>query len=231
MRQIKAVIFDLDGTIADTEGYHRQAWEITTQKYDLGVPGEEIFRASLGISSIKVLQGLLPEAKHARIPEIAETKFQITMDLLRGQELRILPGFVEAYRALLDRYVQVGICTSAREENVQALSESKGALPDILNSLQGRIVWKEMTARGKPAPEPLVLAMTLLGSPPADETVYVGDALADYACAQSVGVHYCHFTECGRPAGLPLPVKIMDNHCQLLEIFAELAKPTQEIEI
>lgn len=231
MSKVLAVIFDLDGTIADTECFHREAWELTSKAFALGIPGEDIFRTSLGISSTKTLKQMLPESWDNQIPEVAEYKFQTTMRLLQGSEIRLMPGFEETYAQLCENNLSIGICTSAREANIQALMASRGKLPEILRALEGKIVWKEMTVSGKPSPEPLLLTMRVLGSPLPASVLYVGDAAADYTCSQSAGTQYLHFAEDDKnlPSELMGKVTSISDHRRLLEHPSLIQIPDVEL--
>jgi beta-phosphoglucomutase-like phosphatase (HAD superfamily) len=231
MSNLQAVIFDLDGTIADTECFHREAWNLTSNTYQLGISGEELFVASLGISSVKTLKQMLPECWNDRISEVAEYKFKTTMDLLEGNEVRLMPGFEETYDRLSENNIKIGICTSAREANIRALLASRGKLPEILQKMEGKIVWKEMTNLGKPSPQPLLLSMNMLGVSVPKFVLYIGDAVADFACAQSAGTGYLHFAadRAHSPEALTGRVKVIDDHRQLLDLLPLANLPDVEL--
>jgi len=218
---ISGIIYDLDGTIVDTERFHREAWELTSREYGFGLSGEQLYFASKGISSKKTLERCLPLELHGFIDQAAEAKFRSMIHLMEHAFIELLPGFMETYEALRADKLSVGICTSARQENVEALRQNKtSSISSILESLVGKVAWIEMYKEGKPAAEPLLLTCQLIGVDKGN-VLYVGDALADYKCAQNAGVHFVYF--CGENATpdekIPSTVQRIMDHRELIELL------------
>lgn len=188
---IKGLIYDLDGTIIDTDELHRQAWERTTQEFALGLSGEELYSASKGISSKKTLEKLLPKNRYDIIPQAADAKFAYLMEETAQREVQILPGFSETLDQLMQRNLTIGVCTSTRQEFVEALLQNVNL--SILSPLRGKIAWKEMFTEGKPSAEPLQVTLQLLGGITSKQALYIGDASADYGSAVNAGIDFFYF--------------------------------------
>ena len=220
LKNIEAVIYDLDGTIIDTERFHQDAWELTSEQYSLGFSGETIYRASKGISSKKTLENILPKERRDIISEAAEAKFRYMMSLMENDAIELLPEFMETFEALQDRYnLPVGICTSARRENVEALQRNKNSsISTILESLAGKVVWKEMFKEGKPSAEPLQVTLEKMNHLVPASAIYVGDAHADYLCAQNAGTGFVYFCSGEPDPKIPADVRRMNDHRRLLEL-------------
>lgn len=219
LQNIDAVVYDLDGTIIDTERFHQQAWGLTSQQYRLGFSGEQLYVASKGISSKKTLEKMLPVERSMIITEAAEAKFRYMMNLMENDTIELLPGFAEAFEKLQSYNLKVGICTSARKENVDALQRNAySPISKILSSLEGKVAWKEMFSQGKPAAEPLLLSLNLLGGISPNKALYVGDAVADYGCAKNAGTAFAYFCPEGtqRENEIPADILVIQDHRKLL---------------
>ncbi len=223
---ISGIIYDLDGTIIDTERFHQDAWELTSQEYGLGLSGEELYRASKGISSKQTLEKMLPVERHAVIDQAAEAKFRYMMNLMGHKPIEVFPGFRETFDELrgygsFGLELPLGICTSARQENVEALQRNKNSFISlVLQDLVGKLAWKEMYKEGKPAAEPLLLASRMIDVD-VKNVFYVGDALADYQCAQNAGASFVYF--CGEKTTpdekMPTTVPRIRDHRELIKLL------------
>ena len=217
----EAIIYDLDGTIIDTEQFHRDAWKLTSQEYGLGFTGEAIYQASKGKSSIKTLEKILPVDRREIIKPAADAKFRYMMGLMENSTIKLLPGFMETFEALRENYnLPVGICTSARQENVEALRRNSNSLiSKVLEALVGKVAWKEMFTTGKPSAEPLQVTLRMMRNPRPDRAVYIGDADVDYLCAQNAGTRFVYF--CPEAAvkdmQIPLTMPQIEDHRELLQ--------------
>ena len=223
---IKAVVYDLDGTIVDTEGFHKVAWDLASEEYQLGFSGKELVQASLGISSIKTLQKMLPSDRQDEyfIKKAAEAKFRYFMELIETSNIEIMQGVVETFDKLRSDNLKVAICTSARKENVEALQRNRNSpISQILESLEGKIAWKEMYQRGKPAAEPLLIALDLIGIMP-HQSLYVGDAHPDYGCAMNAGTDFVYFWNKGSEREIKIPSNVVTirDHRRLFDYLEGL---------
>ena len=223
---IKAVVYDLDGTIVDTEGFHKVAWDLASEEYQLGFSGKELVQASLGISSIKTLQKMLPSDRQDEyfIKKAAEAKFRYFMELIETSNIEIMQGVVETFDRLRSDNLKVAICTSARKENVEALQRNRNSpISQILESLEGKIAWKEMYQRGKPAAEPLLIALDLIGIMP-HQSLYVGDAHPDYGCAMNAGTDFVYFWNKGSEREIKIPSNVVTirDHRRLFDYLEGL---------
>jgi len=221
VRNISGITYDLDGTIVDTDRFHREAWELTSREYGWGLSGEQLYVASKGISSKKTLEKVLPPELHGVIDQAAEAKFRSMINLMEYAPIELLSGFGENFASLRANELPVGICTSARQENVEALRRNKGSpISSILESLVGKVAWKEMYKECKPAAEHLILTCHLIGVDKR-KVLYVGDAFSDYQCAQNAGVHFVYF--CGENATpdekIPSTVQRIMDHRELIELL------------
>jgi len=212
-----SVIYDLDGTIADTERFHLEAWAVTAEKYSLLIPPSDIHLSSLGTSTLSTLRVLFPDLEESLREEIASFKFATLTSLIENSKVELMPGFYETWKSLPALGLNIGICTAARAANVLALEKSGGQIGEILTSLGGEIVSKEMCEKGKPCPDPLLLAIKLAGAKRTEEVVYVGDAPADRECARRAGVEYVHFGTVTHSHSSSSPV--IQDHRELLGIL------------
>ncbi len=149
MAELRAVIFDFDGTIADSEPLHLAAFQaVLSEELDLDLTEEEytdrylafddrlLFAQVLNDRGVGVTPGRfeqLLERKEARYREIAASP-------------RILPGAAEMIRAASARW-PLAIASGALGHEVRAVLERV----DLLRCFPV-IVTAEMVSRGKPGP-------------------------------------------------------------------------------
>ena len=206
---ITAIIYDLDGTIIDTNQLHLAAWKYTGTRFGFDVMTEK-FLTLKGLSSKKMLEALLPPEQQEIIPEAGQVKFQYLMDHL--DEVPILGNFLEAYQSLTSRNLPVGVCTSARQAFVEGIIKNVPAL----SILEGKVVWKEMFREGKPSAEPLLVTLKRMEITAPPSAVYVGDGYSDYGSALNAGMPFVYFCPQERDARFPSDIPIISDHRELL---------------
>lgn len=179
---IRAVLFDLDGTLADTapdlglalnrllaeEGY-------PTQPYDAIRP-----IASHGARGLIELGfGITPE--HSDFPRL-RTRFLDLYDGCFCEETRLFDGVTELLTTLTDRGLAWGIVTNKPTRFTEPLI---AALP--LPSIPSAVVSGDTVGAAKPDPRPMFHAAELLGIAP-EHCLYVGDAERDIEAGHKVGM-------------------------------------------
>jgi HAD superfamily hydrolase (TIGR01509 family) len=180
MTMIKAIFWDNDGVLVDTEKLYFQA----TRELLLGTGvtlTEALFqRISLaeGRSAFALAaeKGVTQEA----IDRLHEERNRRYTELLRGG-VRIMEGVEETLAELRGKMV-LGIVTSSRREHFETMHQKTGLLPHF-----DFILTREDFILSKPDPEPYRTAMEKCGYGP-DECLVVEDSPRGLASAQAAGI-------------------------------------------
>lgn len=175
-----AVMFDLDGTLTDTEG----VWDEVRRRLaaEAGLEWrEEYSRVMMGMSTPEWSRYLVEEVGLPVVPEeAARMTVQGMVDhYLSGAQP--MPGAADAVRRMASRY-PVAIVSSSPA----LLIETAAQVLDIGDALAA-IVSTEECDRGKPAPDGYLLACTRLGVRPGD-AVAVEDSQAGITSALNAGL-------------------------------------------
>jgi pyrophosphatase PpaX len=175
--KITTVLFDLDGTLIDTNEIIIQSFQYTFRKV-LGEekPVEEIiktFGEPLAVTMAKMLD-IPPEEAMKIYREFHYEKFD---DLIS-----IFPGMGELVKELKRRGYKLGIVTSRLRHTTMKGLEKFG-----LVSYFDYILTADDTDKHKPDPTPINITLEKLGSKP-EETLMVGDSMFDIRCAHNAGV-------------------------------------------
>ena len=175
---MRAVIFDLDGTLVDTVYGHTLAWQRVLGEAGIHIEAWKIHRL-IGMSG-----GLLTKAAgheigrelpDAEVERLQKRHGEMYQELL--PERRPLPGAVELLRNLRQARIPHGIATSGKREDVKP-SLSVLEVPDDLV-----VVDRSDVARAKPEPDLFLACRERLGAP-AGECYVVGDAVWDLLAAR-----------------------------------------------
>lgn len=178
---IRAVFFDFDGVLADTENHHVAAWQRTLAALGWAVP-DEVAARSAEIDDRAFLSELFwaRGVTEGDVEGWLRAKQHLTCMLLNDSP-RIYPGVAELVTALAGRVV-VGVVTGAPRRNVEIILKSAE-----LDSLATLIVAKEDVRRPKPAPDPYHFALAKLELSP-EEAVALEDSPAGVASARAAGI-------------------------------------------
>lgn len=153
---LKAILFDFDGVIAETENHHVAAWQRTASFMGLQITDEVAARAA-EVDDREFLIDLFTEREIPidKVDEWVERKQALTVELLRFAP-RVYPGLVELVAALRDR-ARLAVVSGTWRANVETVLEAAG-IADAF----GLIVAKEDVAKRKPDPEAYALALKKL---------------------------------------------------------------------
>ena len=178
---LKAVIWDMDGVIADTARYHLQAWQQTFRKRGVNFT-EDDFKHHFGQRNDTIIRDAIGQmVSPAEINTIAGEK---EADYRRrvAQNLKPLPGVIALINSLTVNGVKMAIASSAPPENIQLVTRGLG----IDNCFQA-IVWGREVTEGKPSPQAFLLAASKLGIEPRNCLV-IEDAIAGVTAAKQAGM-------------------------------------------
>jgi len=179
---VKALIFDLDGTLVDTVYAHIFAWQRALAEAGLPIDGWRIHRR-IGMSGGLFTRAVAREAGRPLTDDEAEAIQQRHGTLYREllPDRRPLPGAVELLAWLREAGVPHGIATSGRRPEIDASLDALGVPPETVVVERGSVV------RAKPEPDLFLACQERLGVAVADCYV-VGDAVWDLLAARRAGM-------------------------------------------
>lgn len=175
---LKSLIFDVDGTILDTEqailkSLQRTLKEETNRncridelRFALGIPGKDAL-LQMNISNVERVEAKWSEA-------VLDFSNEVTL-------------FNEIEKTIIQlslQNIKMGIVTSKTRQEMMDEFEPFG-----LARFFDKTVSASDTVKHKPHPEPLLKCLNDLGISP-NEAVYIGDTLYDFRCAVAAGVKF-----------------------------------------
>jgi beta-phosphoglucomutase len=177
----KAILFDFDGVIAETENHHVVAWQRTLSFMGLMVPDEVAARAA-EVDDREFLAELFAarEIPVDKVDEWVDRKQELTVQLLRYAP-RTYPGFVELVGALRGK-ARLAVVSGTWRANVQVVLDVAGVAGafDV-------IVAKEDVTHRKPDPEAYALALKKLRLS-ARSAVAIEDSPTGLSAARAAGI-------------------------------------------
>jgi HAD superfamily hydrolase (TIGR01509 family) len=175
---VRALIFDLDGTLIDTVYAHVFAWQQALTEVGMPIEGWRIHRR-IGMSGGLFTRAVAREVGRPLSPEEASEIQARHGELFRAllPERRPLPGAVELLAELRALGVAHGIATSGRRPEIDASLEAIGVGDETV------VIERGLVSRAKPEPDLFLACAERLGVA-AEECYVVGDAVWDLLAAR-----------------------------------------------
>ena len=180
MTKISAVLFDVDGTLVDTNYLHAVTWWEAFRQYGHHVAMARIHHA-IGMGSDKLLDHLLPDHRNRAVDEEIRS-VHTALYAPYWPRLRAFDGAADLLRACASRGLRVVLASSANDREMQALRDALDAEEAIAASTASTDV-KE----SKPMPDIVQIALER-GEVTSDAAVFVGDSIWDMGACKRAGL-------------------------------------------
>jgi HAD superfamily hydrolase (TIGR01509 family) len=177
---LAAALFDVDGTLADTNYLHVVTWWEAFAQAGYEVSMADIHRV-VGMGSDQLLDAVLP-AKRDRAADSGITAAHGALYSTYWSRIRPLPGAREMLRACKDAGLRVVLASSANPPEFAALRAAL-AVDDVIDAATSA----GDADKSKPAPDLVQIALEK-AAVPAEEAAFVGDTVWDVQACQKAAV-------------------------------------------
>jgi HAD superfamily hydrolase (TIGR01509 family) len=195
MTAIKAVFFDIDGVIIDTErDGHRVSFNLTFKEFGFADEWSveyyhELLQVAGGKERMKhhwKTKGFSKPVPEAEVDELVKAmhkrKTAIFVELIESLKLPLRPGVHRFMKEAMAAGLKIAVCTTSNERAAKAATEK--ALPDIKFDL---VLAGDVVSKKKPDPEIYNLALSKTGLRP-DQAFVVEDSRNGVLAAKSAGL-------------------------------------------
>jgi beta-phosphoglucomutase len=206
---LKAILFDFDGVILDSEEYHFEAFRRVFEEEGVSLTRETYYQNCLGFNDVECFRwglkgtGKIEEA--GGIEELTDRKALYFEGLLRNQ-MRFFPGVCEFIRASGEKY-PLAVTSMARRGEIE-FALRKADLSDCFRL----IVSGEDVERTKPDPEPYEKTLRLLNADLSltnteqeiqpEQCLVIEDSSAGIQSAKAAGMNVLALAQTEEPARL-----------------------------
>jgi HAD superfamily hydrolase (TIGR01549 family) len=185
-----AILFDIDGTLLDSNDLHARAWVEVFRRHGHDVPVEAV-RRQIGKGADKLMPVFLPADEVKRIGEKLKKERVALFREKYLPEARAFPKVRELFERLAADGKRVALASSATGPELKEYTERLG-IADLLDARTSA----DDAERSKPAPDIFLAARHRLGDPDRAETVVVGDTPYDAEAGRAAGLRVVGVT-CG----------------------------------
>lgn len=209
-RRPRAVLFDVDGTLVDTNDLHAAAWREAFRRFGHDVPLDAI-RWQVGKGGDNLIPSLLPESGE----EEREAMEAWRGDLYKREYMPRavpFPGVRPLFERLVEDGIEVVLASSSSEAEVGFYLGLIGA-EDLVTATTS----KDDVGSSKPCPDIFEAALEKVGRA-ADEAIVVGDSVWDVKAAGKAGLRAIGF----RSGGFPDAALLEAGACALFDGPADL---------
>lgn len=177
---LSALLFDLDGTLANTDPIHFQTWQELLRDYGLDIDRPFYQQHFSGRRNLEIAQDLLPQLS----PDAAEALSQLKEATFRqrSQDLPPLPGLLELLTWVEQQALKKAIVTNAPRANAEFMLRSLG-----LDATFPIVILGDELAMGKPDPLPYQLGLSRLGVLP-EHAIAFEDSPSGLQSAVNAGI-------------------------------------------
>jgi HAD superfamily hydrolase (TIGR01509 family) len=176
----RALLFDLDGTLAETDSLHLPTWVDTLEPYGVEVD-EEFYRDRIsGRNTNEIVRELLPDLTSEQGRSIGDAKEASFRE--RASDLEPLPGLVDFIERGKKRGMWIALVTNAPGENVEAILRALG-----LRDLFDVVVLADEVEAVKPDPAPYRAALEKTGVP-AERALAFEDSVSGISSSLAAGI-------------------------------------------
>ncbi|MDB5694004.1 MAG: family hydrolase [Alphaproteobacteria bacterium] len=213
----RALLFDVDGTLVDTNDLHAAAWREAFRAFGHDLPFADI-RWQVGKGGDNLIPALLPglgEAERERIEEHRSTLFE--RDYL--PRAMPFPGVRDLFERLVGDGIRIVLASSSQRREVDFYLGLIGC-----EDLVDEITSKDDVARSKPCPDIFEAALAKLQPIDADAVLVVGDSPWDVKAAAKAGLRAIGFRSGGFPDAALLEAgacALYDGPRDLLACYAD----------
>ncbi len=178
---LKALLFDLDGTLANTDPIHFQTWCEVLQAYDLTIDHTLYNQRFSGRTNAAIVADHLPHLSEIAAQALSHSK-EATFRQRAASQLSPMPGLLDFLAWADAQHLDKAVVTNAPVENVDFMLSVLG-----LGDRFSTIVLGETLERGKPDPLPYQVALERL-SITAQSAVAFEDSPSGIRSAVSAGI-------------------------------------------
>jgi len=189
---LRAVIFDFDGVITDSEILHFRAFNEVLKQYGTEITTKDYYTTYLGLTDVdcyKLLieQGLL-KISEGDIDKLVEKKARVFEELVKT-EGRIIEGVRDFLQMLSNNGIPMAICSGALLSEIELILEQAK-----LRHYFSTIVSAEQIKKGKPHPDGFLLTLQKLNRNRSDailaeQCVVIEDSHWGLRAAKAAGMH------------------------------------------
>jgi HAD hydrolase, family IA, variant 3 len=193
MLDVKAVLFDCDGLMFETELISQQIWKDEANKLGFSLP-EDFFINITGSGGEELTRYLSSIPKGIHLFEVMKKKrFDISFWSSIQKDCLNKKGLVTLFHWLKQHGYLIGICSSSHRTYVEAL------LSTVSTPLEyDAIVGGDMVTHAKPDPEIFLVGAKILGVKPSDCLV-LEDSKQGITAAKRAGMHSCFIEDTIKP--------------------------------
>lgn len=208
----KAVIFDLDGVLADSEPLHVEAWRRLFARHGIAVSDEE-YAHGIGMLDADWIRYLFGRRGQPVDPTWWQNAKRGVFQEILSRSVRPLPGAERLVRRLWPEF-RLGVASNSWRESIETVLRAMG-----IRSCFGALTGLEDVERHKPHPDAYLRTAASLGVPPPACTVIEDSALGIRA-AKAAGMHCIGVTTtlpAERLAEADLVVSTLEDTDRILE--------------
>lgn len=199
---IKAIIFDLDGTLVNTEPLHCEAWLSVLEKrgyhYD-----QDWFRQWIGKADRFLAQGVIDEHDLDIVPRVLQKEKESLFHQLTEKETQTFPGLTELLNQLKGQ-LPMAIATNSSRRDAEKIF-----IPTQLNQWMDAVVTADDVEQLKPDPSMYLLAAQKIGATP-ESCLVIEDSASGAQAAKTAGMYVIGVTSSVSAAQLQMCDELFD---------------------
>ena len=177
----RAILFDVDGTLVDTNDLHAVAWRETFCHFGIDIPLEEV-RGQIGKGGDNLLPTLLPSLSQAQREEMEAFRSPLFRENYLPRAVPF-PGVRPLFERLAEDGVKIVLASSSHAEEV-AFHLALIACQDLVCAT----TTKDDVEHSKPCPDIFAAALAKVAPLGPEEVMVVGDSPWDVKAAAKLGI-------------------------------------------